>query len=116
MKAIALAAALAALAVGAAQAQDAGSIAAGRRVALEVCSTCHLVSPDQPFPPMLNQHVPSFAEIANRPGTSPKSLQSFIASTHWDENRIPMTMPNMMLTADQRRDVVRYILSLRRQP
>ena len=42
------------------------------------------------------------------------SLQRFIAGTHWDEKRIPMTMPDMMLTSDQRRDVVRYILSLRR--
>ena len=87
--------------------------AAGREIALQICSACHVVAPDQMFPPMLNRLTPSFAEIANRPGASAQSLRALIARTHWDPGKIPMTMPDTMLTSEQRDQVVGYILSLR---
>ena len=88
-------------------------LARGEHVARLICSTCHVVAKDQEFPPMINQPVPSFADIANRPGVSAESLQHFITTTHWDPDKIPMTMPNPMLTREQTRAVARYILSLR---
>jgi mono/diheme cytochrome c family protein len=88
-------------------------LARGEHVARLICSTCHVVARDQEFPPMINQPVPSFYEIANRPGVSAESLQHFITNTHWDPDRLPLTMPNPMLTKEQTRAVARYILSLR---
>ena len=101
---------------GAKDAHDQGSVAAGRNIALQVCWACHVVAPDQEFPPMLNQHTPSFDEIANNPNTSAKSLREFITRTHWNEQTIPMTMPNPMLVDEQTAHVISYILSLRKHP
>ncbi len=62
---------------------------------------------------MLAKPAPSFFDIANRPGVSAQSLQRFITNTHWDVDRIPMTMPNPMLNKSDVQAVSRYILSLR---
>ncbi|MFZ1100955.1 MAG: c-type cytochrome [Steroidobacteraceae bacterium] len=88
-------------------------LARGEHVARLICATCHVVAKDQEFPPMLNQPVPSFLDIANRPGVTAESLRRFITSTHWDSDKLPMTMPNPMLMPEQTRAVARYILSLR---
>lgn len=100
-----------------ASAQDAkDSVAAGKNVALIVCSVCHVVAPDQEFAPRLEQRTPSFAEIANRPDVTAESLRKFITTTHWDERTIPITMPNPELIDDQVTEVISYILSLRKHP
>lgn len=91
-------------------------VAAGRQLALLVCSVCHVVAPDQKFEPRLDQHTPSFEEIANNPSTSAESLRQFITTTHWDEHTIPITMPNPMLVDEQIAQVTSYILSLRKHP
>lgn len=85
----------------------------GEQVAERVCAACHVVVRDQEFPPFLKIHTPSFFEIARRPETTERSLRHFITTTHWDEQTIPMTMPNQELTPEQVRAVVHYILSLR---
>ncbi len=112
---IALVCVNAALAASSASAKD-DSVAVGRQLALEVCSVCHVVAPDQAFAPRLDQRTPSFEEIANRPDVSAESISHFIETTHWDESTIPMTMPDPMLTSDQVSQVVSYILSLRKHP
>ena len=91
-------------------------VAAGRHLALMVCSVYHVVSPDQEFAPRLNQRTPSFEEIANNPNTSAASLRRFITTTHWDEHTIPITMPDPMLMDEQIPQVISYILSLRKHP
>ena len=91
-----------------------GSVAAGRRIALDVCSACHQVADKQEFEPLLVQKTPSFREIADDPKTTAQSLRRFISTTHWDEKTIPMTMPKQMLDAAETDDVVSYILSLRK--
>jgi cytochrome c2 len=56
------------LAIAAANAQkpaDRGDADAGRDLAEQACTGCHVVSPDQPFPPLL-KGAPDFREIANR--------------------------------------------------
>lgn len=95
-------------------ARAAPSVAAGREIAQDVCSACHSVAPQQEFPPLLDQHVPTFQEIADNPATTAQSLHRFISTTHWDEKTIPMSMPNMMLQSGQVDQVTRYILSLRK--
>ncbi len=89
-------------------------LARGEHVARLVCSACHVVATDQEFPPLLKQAAPAFAEIANRPGVTAQSLQRFINTTHWDVDKLPMSMPNPMLSRSESQAVTRYILSLRR--
>ncbi len=85
----------------------------GAHLARQICSNCHVVADDQPVPPRLAQATPSFREIANRPGTNEKALRHFIATTHWDEKTVPVTMPNLEMTPEQISAVARYIMSLR---
>ncbi len=89
-------------------------LARGEHVARLVCSACHVVATDQEFPPLLKQAAPAFAEIANRPGVTAQSLQRFINTTHWDVDKLPMSMPNPMLSRSESQAVTRYILSLRK--
>lgn len=88
-------------------------LARGEHIARLVCSACHVVATDQEFPPILKEATPTFAEIANRPGVTAVSLRRFVATTHWDVDRLPMSMPNPMLTKEEAQAVSRYILSLR---
>jgi cytochrome c1 len=78
------------------------------------CAACHVVASNQKLPPLRQAPTPSFEEIANRSNATEKSLQRFIASTHWDNKTIPMTMSDQLPTKEETRAVVRYILSLRR--
>jgi mono/diheme cytochrome c family protein len=88
-------------------------VARGAHIARLICSACHVVATDQEFPPILSQATPSFVAIANRPGVTADSLRHFITSTHWDADKLPMSMPNPMLTSEETRAVALYILSLR---
>jgi mono/diheme cytochrome c family protein len=88
-------------------------LARGEHIARLICSACHVVAANQEYPPILTRPAPSFTEIANRPGVSAESLQHFIVNTHWDVDKLPMAMPNPMLSKDEVRAVSRYILSLR---
>ncbi|MFZ1100954.1 MAG: c-type cytochrome [Steroidobacteraceae bacterium] len=90
-------------------------LAHGEHIARFVCASCHVVAKDQEFAPMLSTPTPSLFDIANRPGVSRESLQHFITSTHWDPDKIEMTMPALMLTPEDARAVTSYILSLRKQ-
>ena len=55
---------------------------AGRDFALRACTGCHIVSPDQPFAPLIDRAPPppDFVAIANKPNTTPQSLRRFFAS------------------------------------
>jgi len=97
----------------AADVPKAADVARGEHIARLVCSACHVVAIDQEFPPLLKQSTPAFAEIANRPGVTAESLQRFVTTTHWDVDKLPMSMPNPMLTSSEAQAVSRYILSLR---
>jgi len=88
-------------------------VARGEHIARLVCSACHVVARDQEYPPLLTQPAPSFFDIAGRPGVSAQSLQHFIANTHWDTDKLPMSMPSPMLNRSETVAVSQYILSLR---
>ena len=51
--------------------------------------------------------MPSFQEIANTTGMSEIALISFFQTPH-------PSMPNLIVPADDARDVIAYILSLKR--
>jgi cytochrome c1 len=93
---------------------DQGDSYEGKRLALELCTSCHIVGCDQEFPPNLHEPVPSFRVIANRPNISASSLRAFLAMTH-STVKAPANTPNPRLTDEQAAQLVSYILSLREQ-
>jgi mono/diheme cytochrome c family protein len=84
----------------------------GHRIALHICTACHVVEATQEYPVLLDPPAPPFNEIAHRPDLTRASLRHFILTTHWDQETLPLTMPNPQLLDDQVNDVVAYILSL----
>lgn len=75
----------------------------GRQVAIELCSSCHRVTEEQPLP---NQDIASFFAIANIPSTTALSLTVFLQSNH-------KRMPNFIISQSDTDSVVEYILSLK---
>jgi mono/diheme cytochrome c family protein len=90
-----------------------GAIAAGRDMALLACTGCHVVEPNQPFKPLYPgpPFPPDFKDVANRPNVAATSLQHHLDTLA----AIPDNshMPNLLLSSDEVRDVVAFILSLR---
>lgn len=98
-------------------AQDGASSAVqlrrGEEIAQLQCAACHVVSQKQKYPPLLEDPAPSFQSIANRPQVSEAQLRHFIATTHWDQTTIRLTMPNPGLSKPDTVAVIRYIVSLK---
>ena len=89
-----------------------GDPQAGKELALKLCSSCHVVSPDQASAPALQPPALAFQFIANRRDLGSQSLRDFLAKTH-SNIRSPLGMPNLNLTDEQAADVASYILALR---
>jgi mono/diheme cytochrome c family protein len=92
------------IAASTAQAPVAGDPQAGRAYALKNCSSCHLVSLNQPPP---EHKAPSFAAIAGMRSTTEMSLHAFLSTPH-------PHMPNFIVPPKDGQDVIAYILSLRK--
>jgi mono/diheme cytochrome c family protein len=88
----------------------------GREVAERSCSACHQVVPDQPSG--IEAAAPSFMEIANLPGRSRDYLRQFATRTHIVETlgQPGVPMPTIILTPEEREDVVAYILTFSKDP
>ena len=85
----------------------------GHHVAAMVCGVCHVAAADQSTPPILQPPAPSFESIAQRKDVTADLLKEFITTTH----RTLATqkgMPNPDLADFQVKQVVAYILSLRK--
>lgn len=96
-------------------ASDSADVLRGKQLARIACSDCHVVGSDSDSPPLRYAPAPRFDDIASRPGTSEKSLQRFITTTHWDGETMPMTMPKPDLIKPQVVALSRYIMSLRKR-
>ena len=83
---------------------DPGNRKDGQAFALEVCTPCHVVSPKQ-LSPQRFSIAPSFEAIANAPTTTASGLRAFLSTSH-------PTMPNLILSRQEQRDVIEYIMSL----
>ena len=92
------------------------AVESGHKLALYLCSTCHDVDPNQEFPPALINPAPSFASIANNANSTRASLRKFLNTTHGDVAKLPIQMPDVMLTESQKDAAVAYIMSLRNPP
>jgi mono/diheme cytochrome c family protein len=82
-----------------------GDVERGRELAERVCSNCHKVKADPAA--AVSTDVLSFPSIANRPGVNAESLAGRIIVPH-------PAMPNVQLTVRELREVIAYILSLKR--
>ena len=111
MKTSFLSAAVASLFAAQPASADDAAVAAGRRLALEVCVSCHVVEPGQRTP-TLDPPGPSFAEIAARPDVTAASLRAFLSEPH-GETRRGGGMPPFLLARSEVDSVVAYLLSLR---
>ncbi len=101
----------------AAQAQQASSLSDdvqnGHYLAVLICSNCHVASPDQSIEPILQPPAPSFESIAKRSTTTSETIREFLTTTHRNISN-PAGMPNPELLDFQTRQVVAYLLSLRK--
>jgi mono/diheme cytochrome c family protein len=87
----------------------------GRFLAVMMCSSCHVVGPDQLVEPILRPPAPPFDSIAQRRNANAEAIRTFLATTHRNIGN-PAGMPNPALLDSQSSQVVAYILSLRVPP
>jgi mono/diheme cytochrome c family protein len=95
---------------------DTNNVQSGRTLALKVCTPCHVVLPDQEFPPVFNgpPKPASFQAIADSSKTTEHSLRNFLSTTH-STISMPIRMPNPRLSNDQAAKIVSFMLSLRKR-
>lgn len=103
---------LAGVAIVPALADPVGSPIKGHRLALKICSACHVVAADQKAAPILEKSAPNFQAIADGSGLNAAALFSFLQTNHRTLAN-GTDMPNPDLTDDQATDIAAYIMSLR---
>jgi mono/diheme cytochrome c family protein len=106
MRKTALLAATIASAVPLAQsmAQDIGRPSRGLELARQLCAQCHAVETRQAWSP--NDNAPRFEAVASVPGMTAIALTVALTTSH-------RAMPNIVLSAEDRSDIIAYILSLK---
>lgn len=87
---------------GSAQADDAAI--RGKKVVDQWCRECHLRANDKPDPKM----APRYEDIVRRPGRDEAYFTKFLGDDHF-----PMTI--YRLFDDEKRDVVAYLMSLKKR-
>ncbi|MEI9931372.1 MAG: c-type cytochrome [Rhizomicrobium sp.] len=104
------------VAASAANAKVITRVEQGRLNAIEACSACHQIRPEQPpRPPVhddnfdMDVQPPSFMEIANMHGTNVEYLRKHITKPEWP-------MREQWLDEDYLRDIILYIQSLKPRP
>jgi cytochrome c2 len=86
-----------------ASAQDMGDPQKGHTYARMVCAECHAVEKGQAQSP--NPKAPSFSTVAATSGMTELALRVWLQTPH-------PTMPNLLLKASDRDDLVAYVRSL----
>jgi cytochrome c len=100
-----LAAAIAStMAIAHSKAQEIGQPRHGLELARQLCAQCHAVEKQQARSP--NDNAPRFQVIASVPGMTAIALSAALNTSH-------RSMPNIMLAADERADIIAYILNLK---
>lgn len=77
----------------------------GKRLAMELCAGCHVVTDGQEKPAV--DVVPAFATIAADPQTTEFRLRVFLLDTPHP------VMPNFIFTDEEVENLIAYVLSLR---
>lgn len=81
-----------------------GHPAFGRRLADDLCSECHVLSPDQDHPG--RWPAPDLTVRMRDPAITETALRSYLQTSH-------TRMPNIMLNQEQTDDIIAYLLSLK---
>lgn len=89
----------------AAQAQENGDPERGHDFAKKICAECHGI--EKGYQPSTEPFAPTFEAVAKAPGMSPLAMSVFLQTPH-------ATMPNLVLTATERADIIAYIASLKK--
>ena len=79
-----------------------GNAAAGLKYAQKACSDCHAVERDTE---MLFSQAPSFQEVADTEGMTPRALVVWMSTSH-------PNMPDLIIPPDDMDNVIAYIMSL----
>ena len=87
-----------------ANAEEIGDAAIGSAFVLKYCAECHAVKPGEAYSP--NPGAPSFTSVAKTSGMTGRALAVWLDNSH-------PTMPNFILHAEQRDNVISYIMSLK---
>jgi mono/diheme cytochrome c family protein len=95
-------------------ASSADDIREGHRLASELCSICHLATPDQASLPMRHPAAPPFATILRRKEITAEWLTNFLKTTHQGLDE-PHGMPNPDLADFQIKQIVAYMMSVHQQ-
>lgn len=85
-------------------AQSDGVASRGAAYAENNCARCHGTGPGDKFSPMPG--LAPFRIIANTPGMTATAIAVWLRTPHKD-------MPNLVIEADDRADLIAYIVSLR---
>ena len=85
---------------------EGGDPAAGEAYALGVCAQCHNVTARR-FRVFGTFGAPDFYAVANAKTTTGTGLTAFLTTPH-------ARMPNLIISPEDRRNIIAYILSLRR--
>ncbi|MEM8948669.1 MAG: cytochrome c [Pseudomonadota bacterium] len=80
-----------------------GDPVAGRKLAEDVCSACHVIAPGHTSTTDID--APAFPDLANTPRVTALSLRVFLQTPH-------ERMPDLHLDRNETDDVIAYILSL----
>ena len=80
-----------------------GDPTAGRQLAEDVCSACHVIASGQASTTDVN--APAFPDLANTTRVTALSLRVFLQTPH-------ESMPDLHLDRDETDNVIAYILSL----
>ena len=84
-----------------------GDVSRGRTYAEAVCSGCHAIAPAATMSP--RSDATPFSVVAQIPGINERSLAVFLQTSH-------ASMPNLIVTGQDRDDLIAYIISLRGPP
>ena len=84
--------------------QEIGQPGRGLASAQHLCSECHAVRKEQKESP--NPDAPRFEALAKTPGMTSIALSAALTTPHH-------SMPSIMLDAEERADILAYILGLR---
>jgi mono/diheme cytochrome c family protein len=93
-------------------------IRVGREIAVESCTGCHMATRRQEFHPAVADAIPSFEEIANRPGATVVSLRETFDTTHRGKDAPPKSSisSTTYISDIETLAVIEYILTQKHMP
>jgi len=91
---------------------DEDDVRAGKRIAMSICSRCHIASFEQGNAPLLKPPGPSFIIMAKRNRLSDEELRGFLGAPHHSSPTM-RKMPDVPLSGSQIDQLVQYFKSLK---